>query len=127
MDGLVGVRRRFAALEKVLDERSRRLVVAAECKAWGPGGISAVSQATGISRPVIRQGLKELEQPPAHPDGRIRRPGVGGRRSSKRTRRWLWIWRSWWSPRRGVIRNAVCGGPARVCASWPKNWGRWDM
>src|ERR1022692_4023832 len=48
MDGLVGVGRRFAALEKVLDERSRRLVVAAECKAWGPGGISAVSQATGV-------------------------------------------------------------------------------
>ena len=82
MDGLVGVGRRFAALEKVLDERSRRLVVAAECKAWGPGGISAVSQATGVSRPVIRQGLKELEQPPAHPDGRIRRPG-GGRKKAK--------------------------------------------
>src|ERR1022692_170000 len=82
MDGLVGVRRRFAALEKVLDERSRRLLVAAECSVWGPGGISAVSQATGISRPVIRQGLKELEQPPAHPDGRIRRPG-GGRKKVK--------------------------------------------
>src|ERR1022692_3091121 len=82
MDGLVGVRRRFAALEKVLDERSRRLLVAAECSVWGPGGISAVSQATGISRPVIRQGLKELEQPAAHPDGRIRRPG-GGRKKAK--------------------------------------------
>ena len=82
MDGLVGVRRRFDALEKVLDERSRRLLVAAECRAWGPGGISAVSQATGISRPVIRQGLKELGQPAAHPDGRIRRPG-GGRKKAK--------------------------------------------
>jgi hypothetical protein len=47
MDGLAGVRRRFATLEKVLDEKSRRLVAAAECKAWEPGGISAVSQATG--------------------------------------------------------------------------------
>jgi transposase len=82
MDSLAAVRRRFAELEKVLDERSRRLLVAAESKAWGPGGISAVSQATGVSRPVIRQGLKELGQPPASPDGRIRRPG-GGRKKAK--------------------------------------------
>jgi hypothetical protein len=82
MDSLTGVRRRFAELEKVLDERSRRLLVAAEAKAWGAGGISAVSQATGVSRPVIRQGLKELGQPPASPDGRIRRPG-GGRKKAR--------------------------------------------
>jgi transposase len=82
MDGLVGIQRRFATLEKVLDERSRRLLAAAECKAWGRGGISSVSQATGISRQVIRQGLKELEQAPVRPSGRIRRPG-GGRKKAK--------------------------------------------
>lgn len=82
MDGLAGVRQRFAAVEKVLDERSRRLLVAAECKVWGAGGISAVSEATGVSRQVIRQGLKELEQPPSRPVGRIRRPG-GGRKKAK--------------------------------------------
>jgi hypothetical protein len=82
MDGLAGVRRRFAAVGKVLDERSRRLLVAAESKVWGPGGISAVSEATGVSRQVIRQGLKELEQPPSRPAGRIRRPG-GGRKKAK--------------------------------------------
>jgi transposase len=82
MDGLDGVRRRFATLEKVLDEKSRRLLAAAECKTWGPGGISVVSQATGVSRQVIRQGLKELDQPRTHPAGRIRRPG-GGRKKVK--------------------------------------------
>jgi DDE family transposase len=82
MDSLDAVRQRFATLEKVLDEKSRRLLVAAECKTWGPGGISLVSQATGVSRQVIRQGLKELDQPPTHPAGRIRRPG-GGRKSVK--------------------------------------------
>jgi len=82
MDGSAGVRRRFLALEKVLDERSRRLLVAAESQAWGPGGISAVCQATGVSRPVIRQGLKELVEPSAHPDGRVRRPG-GGRKKAR--------------------------------------------
>ncbi|MBI3470347.1 MAG: ISAzo13 family transposase [Candidatus Solibacter usitatus] len=82
MDGLAGVRRRFGVLEPLLDEKSRRLLVAAESRVWGVGGISAVSRATGISRQVIRQGLRELEQAPTHPAGRIRRPG-GGRKKAK--------------------------------------------
>ena len=82
MDDSAGVRNRFRSLETVLDERSRRLLAAAESKVWGPGGISAVSQATGVSRQVIRLGLKDLAQPPAHPAGRIRRPG-GGRKKAK--------------------------------------------
>ena len=82
MDALTGVRYRFAALKKVLDEKSRRLLVAAESKALGPGGISAVSQVTGVSRQVIRQGLEELGQAHSHPAGRIRRPG-GGRKKAE--------------------------------------------
>jgi len=82
MGDLAGVRSRFRALEGVLDERSRRLVAAAESKAWGAGGISAVSQIIGMSRPVIRQGLKELSEPAVHPAGRIRRPG-GGRKKAR--------------------------------------------
>jgi transposase len=77
MDSSAGVRERFAALEPVLDEKSRRLLAAAESKAWGPGGISAVSKATGVSRQVIRQGLRELEEPATRREGRIRRPGGG--------------------------------------------------
>jgi transposase len=82
MDRLAGVRQRFTVLEPVLDEKARRLLVAAESKAWGVGGISAVSKTTGVSRQVIRQGLRELEQSPTHPAGRIRRPG-GGRKKIK--------------------------------------------
>jgi len=82
MDALAAVRQRFAALERVLDEKSRRLLVAAESKALGSGGISAVSQATGVSRQVIRQGLRELEQSRTAPSGRIRRPG-GGRKKAQ--------------------------------------------
>jgi transposase len=82
MDSLAGVRQRFAVLEPVLDEKSRRLLVAAESKAWGPGGISAIAKTTGVSRQVIRQGLRELEQSPTHPSGRIRRPG-GGRKKAR--------------------------------------------
>jgi len=82
MDDSAGVRDRFRFLEAVLDERSRRLLAAAESKAWGPGGISAVSRATGVSRQIIRQGRKELSQPPTHLAGRVRRPG-GGRKKAK--------------------------------------------
>jgi transposase len=82
MDSLEAVRMRFAALEPVLDERARRLAVAAESKAWGPGGISAVSEATGVSRQVIRRGLKELQGSAERSAGRIRRPG-GGRKKAK--------------------------------------------
>src|SRR5215831_14167142 len=82
MGDLAGVRSRFHALEGVLDERTRRLLAAAESKAWGAGGISAISRVTGISRPVIRHGLKELSEPAVHPAGRIRRPG-GGRKKAK--------------------------------------------
>src|SRR5258708_1250696 len=66
MDGRAGVRQRFTALEPVLDEKSRRLLVAAESNAWGLGGISVVCKATGVSRQVIRQGLRELEEAPTH-------------------------------------------------------------
>jgi DNA-binding phage protein len=82
MDDSAGVRERFRFLEAVLDERSRRLLAAVESKVCGPGGISKVSRATGVSRQVIRLGLKELSQPPAHPAGRVRRPG-GGRKKAK--------------------------------------------
>ena len=77
MDALAGIKARFGALRKVLDERSRRLVVAAESLAWGRGGLSVVSRATGVSRRVIRQGQAELKQPVVRPAGRIRRPGGG--------------------------------------------------
>jgi transposase len=80
MDALAGIKRRFTTLRRVLDERARRLVVAAESLAWGRGGISRVSRATGVSRQVIRQGLAELKQPSVRPTGRIRRPGGGRKR-----------------------------------------------
>ena len=72
---------RYEALKPVLDERTRRLVAAAESQAIGKGGISSVSRATGISRPVIRQGIAELKDPALLAPGRIRREG-GGRKKT---------------------------------------------
>jgi len=78
---VVGVRQRFLALSPRLDERSRRLMVAAEAMALGGGSITAISRATGMSRDTIRDGIRELQQPDTTAPGRIRRPG-GGRRKA---------------------------------------------
>lgn len=81
MADLAAITARYEALKPILDERTRRLVVAAESQAIGKGGISLVSRATGISRPVIRQGIAELKVPAALAPGRIRREG-GGRKKA---------------------------------------------
>ena len=78
---LAGITVRYKALESVLDERARRLLAAAESEAIGRGGISAVSKATGLMRPVIRQGIAELKEPGSSASGRIRREG-GGRKKA---------------------------------------------
>ena len=43
-----------------LDERGRRLFVAAEKAAAGYGGTAAVSRATGVARSTIIRGAKDL-------------------------------------------------------------------
>jgi len=79
-----GIKKRFSVLSRLLDERSRRLVAGAESLALPRGGISAVSRATGISRPVIRQGIAELKNPKTALLGRVRRPGGGRKRIAER-------------------------------------------
>lgn len=81
MPDIAAITARYEALKPVLDERTRRLVAAAESQAIGRGGISSVSRATGISRPVIRQGIAELKDPASLAPGRIRRQG-GGRKKA---------------------------------------------
>ena len=76
-----GIKARYEALRPWLDERARRLLAGAQSQAIGPGGLSAVSRATGVSRRVIRQGMTELKQPAALGPGRSRRAG-GGRKKA---------------------------------------------
>ena len=56
--------RKFEVLARVLDERTRRLVAAAEAEAIGFGGISAVAQASGCSRGIVIRGIAELKTAP---------------------------------------------------------------
>ena len=74
---------RLASLLPALDERQRRLALAAEARAWGYGGISAVHRASGMSMPTIRRGIRELEAEGAGDRrGRVRVPG-GGRKKAE--------------------------------------------
>ena len=75
------IKRRFELVARELNERTRRLVAAAEAMALGWGGISAVARATGVSQRAIRQGIKELLEERGTSDGRIRRTG-GGRKKT---------------------------------------------
>jgi transposase len=74
------IRRKFEAIVAELDERGRRRWAAIEARSLGWGGVTAVSQATGISDRTIRSGIPELDSPDALSPDRQRRKG-GGRKS----------------------------------------------
>ena len=73
---------RFEVLLPHLNERQRRLLLGAEARLLGHGGVRAVAQVAGVSETTVRRGVFELEEGrDPFPDGRARREG-GGRRSA---------------------------------------------
>ncbi len=72
------VARRYAVLRPHLDERQRRLMLAAEAAELGRGGITTVAQATGVHPDTVAKGVRELGGG-MEPSGRVRKPG-GGRK-----------------------------------------------
>ncbi|MFD4376844.1 ISAzo13 family transposase [Streptomyces sp. NPDC058486] len=70
---------KFAVLFPHLDERQRRLLMAAEARVLGHGGVRAVALAAAVSETTIRKGVYELEAG-EEPLGRVRRPGGGRKR-----------------------------------------------
>jgi transposase len=82
MSATEALSRKFEALARVLDERTRRLVAAAEAAAIGFGGVTAVAQASGLSRGTVIRGIAELKTAPKPARGqRIRRKGAGRKRT----------------------------------------------
>ena len=79
MDITTLLRERTVSLFPHLTERQRRLAAAADARALGYGGVSAVAEATGLSRATIHRGLLELDQQDLPPE-RSRRPGGGRKR-----------------------------------------------
>ena len=61
----------FTLVAPHLSERQRRLLFGAAARALGYGGVSRVARLAEASRPTVRRGAAELDQP-ADPRGRIR-------------------------------------------------------
>ena len=72
---------KFAVIFPHLDERQRRLLMAAEARALGHGGIRLVARAAGVRQATVSAGVSELEAG-AEPLGRARRPGGGRKRAA---------------------------------------------
>ena len=80
MDIDVWLQERFAVITPHLDEKQRRLVAAADVRFLGHGGVSRVARATGMSRPTIYEGLKQLDAGVSGSQNRVRRVGGGRKR-----------------------------------------------
>jgi len=74
---------KFAVILPHLDERQRRLLLGAEARALGHGGIRAVAQAAGMGEATVAAGVDEVDAG-APPLGRARRPGGGRKRATER-------------------------------------------
>jgi len=72
---------KFAVIFPHLDERQRRLLMGAEARALGHGGIRLVARAAGVREATVSLGVDELEAG-AEPLGRARRLGGGRKRAA---------------------------------------------
>ena len=72
---------KFESIFPHLDERQRRLLMGAEARALGHGGIRLVAWAAGVREATVSLGVDELELG-AEPLGRARRPGGGRKRAA---------------------------------------------
>jgi transposase len=70
---------KFGAIFPHLDERQRRLLLGAEARVRGHGGIRVVARAAGVREATVSLGAAELEAG-AEPLGRARKPGGGRKR-----------------------------------------------
>lgn len=71
---------KFQVIFPHLDERQRRLLMGAEARVLGHGGIRAVARAAGVREATVSAGVDELDAG-ALPLGRVRRPGGGRKRA----------------------------------------------
>jgi transposase len=72
---------KFEVIFPHLDERQRRLLMGAEARALGHGGIRLVAKAAGVREATVSLGAGELDSG-AEPLGRARRPGGGRKRAA---------------------------------------------
>lgn len=71
---------KLAVILPHLDERQRRLLLGAEARALGHGGIRAVARAAQVAQTTVSRGVSDLDAGAATPLGRTRRRGGGRKR-----------------------------------------------
>ncbi|MBI2170384.1 MAG: ISAzo13 family transposase, partial [Actinobacteria bacterium] len=69
--------RRIAVVLPQLSERGQRLLLGAEARELGYGGVSAVAAVSNVARSTVQRGRDEIEQPLDLPLERSRRAGAG--------------------------------------------------
>ena len=100
---------KFQAIFPHLDERQRRLLMGAEARALGHGGVRLAARAAGVREATVLLGVTELDSG-AEPLGRARLPGgaaVGRLTWIRGCARRCWPWSS---RRSGGTRCRRCGG-----------------
>ena len=70
------MKERIMRMQSILNERQWRLYLANEAMSMGYGGVSKISQITGVSRTTITKGIEELKNETSI-NGRVRRRGGG--------------------------------------------------
>jgi hypothetical protein len=83
MDEMAVLEAKFATMLLHLNERQWRVLLGAEARALGHGGVTRVARAARVSRTTVHAALAELDQP-APPPERSRRAG-GGRKPQQVT------------------------------------------
>jgi len=118
---------RIRIMLPLLDERQRRIFLAAEAKTYGRGGISTVSRLSGVAPYTIRQGLKEIDSgEPIERKEKMRLQGTGRKKLQdnipdiERHIQELWTAVPMETPKKYcLIRPSACG---RSRISLPKNF-----
>lgn len=84
---LRAIESKYRSLSVLMDERMRRQWAAAEARAYGWGGVRAVSGVIGMSPNTIRRGLEELARRAENPgepiEAALRRKGGGRKRRTQ--------------------------------------------
>jgi hypothetical protein len=72
------LKEKLALIFPYLNEKQRRIVCAAEASQLGRGGKSLICRLTGMSRPTLNQGIKDLfSETKGFDSDRIRKEGAG--------------------------------------------------
>jgi hypothetical protein len=77
------LKEKYDSLLPLLGEKETRLVLAADAKSMGRGGLSKVAKLSGVSRVTLNAGLKDLSSNPEYlsTGNRSRRSGAGRKKA----------------------------------------------